>query len=64
MNLAELKEKDWTDFEAAHPRAVAFLVSRSLRNERERLERREGQGVLTEWEKDRLAELRAVGVGQ
>lgn len=63
MNLAELKEKDWADFEELHPSAVAFLVCRALRNERERLERVEENGTLNPWEKGRLSELRLVGVG-
>lgn len=48
-------DKDWVEFEKAHPGAASLLLHRSLLNEQRNLQIMEAH--LNEWGKKRLAEL-------
>ncbi len=55
-----LTPKDWADFEAEYPTAVAFLRQRQVRNEAVFLLAAEKAGRLTPFQQKRLAEFRAL----
>lgn len=62
MNLEFLTEQDWSDFEAAHPYAAAFLGARAVRNEVRALVKleRSGKVTMSESDKKRLVEARMI----
>lgn len=56
--LEYLTGVDWEQFYKDFPDAYRFLTCHSLRRELDHLTNWEGKGLLNQWQKNRLAELR------
>ena len=54
MNLSDITQEDWKEFEQSFPRAAAFLLHKSLEGELRRLK---NLRQLTRWEAERKIEL-------